>query len=64
MMIAPLEDEDMPKDGVNDLLKIVEPKYESTGDSSKFFCHKPPGRHVFSIDYFVRMVSWFDKYLK
>ena len=64
MMIAPLEDEDMPKDGVNDLLKIVEPKYESTGDSSKFFCHKPPGRHVFSIDYFDRMVSWFDKYLK
>ena len=64
MMIAPLEDEDMPKDGVNDFLKIVQPKYASTGDSSKFFCHKPPGRHVFLIDYFDRMVNWFDKYLK
>ena len=35
MMIAPLEDEDMPKEGVNDLLKIHGHAYEYHGGRKK-----------------------------
>jgi len=63
IMIAPTEDEDMPSSGVHDMLKIVKPAYKKADSSKNFECYKPPGKHVYMIEYFNKVVSFFNKFL-
>ena len=63
IMIAPTEDEDMPSSGVDDMLEIVKPAYKKEGLSQNFECYRPPGKHVYMIEYFNKVVSFFNKFL-
>ena len=63
MIVSPVEDEDMPRSGVDDLIPVVAPVYEAMGHSEHFKVHQPPGNHVFLIEYFEWMVDWFKRYL-
>ena len=63
MTVAPSEDEDMPREGVDELVQAVAPLYESMGYPEHFKVHQPPGHHVFLFDYFEWMVQWFDRFL-
>ena len=63
MMIAPTEDEDMPRSGVDDLIPVVSSAYETLGKPEHFKVRQPPGNHVYLIEYFEWMVSWFRRFL-
>ena len=63
MMVAPTEDEDMPKEGVDELIRTVAPVYEKAGHPEWFKVCQPPGRHVFKFNYFEWVVQWFDRFL-
>ena len=63
MMIAPTEDEDMPRSGVDALIPGVSSAYEMMGRPEQFKVHQPPGNHVYSVEYFEWMASWFQRFL-
>ena len=63
MMVAPLEDEDMPKAGVDDLLPPVQDAYRRAGLSKHFQIHRPEGNHVFKVEFFEWLVAWFRRFL-
>ena len=63
MMLAPTEDEDMPKAGVDRLIREVEPVYAAVGKPDHFKVYQPPGRHVFKLEYFELVCQWFDRFL-
>ena len=63
MMVSPIEDEDMPRTGVDDLIPVVAPAYEAMGHPEQYKVHQPPGKHVFLIEYFEWMVDWFKRSL-
>lgn len=63
MMIAPTEDEDMPRSGVDGLMPVVSSAYERIGKPEHFKVHQPPGNHVYLVEYFEWMVSWFQRFL-
>jgi len=63
MMIAPLEDEDMPRSGVDDLIPPVSSAYEMLGKPNNFKVHQPTGNHVYLVEYFELMVNWFERFL-
>ena len=64
MMIAPTEDDDMPKAGVDELINVVRPVYEKSGQSDSFLVHRPPGIHTYRLKYFDWVVDWFDAFLR
>lgn len=64
MMVAPTSDEDMPKSGVDALIRTVAPVYRDAGVTDRFRVYQPEGNHVFRFEYFEWMVDWFDRYLK
>ena len=63
MMVAPTQDEDMPRKGVDDLIQVVEPVYASVGHPERFKVYQPDGNHRFLIEYFEWMVEWFRQFL-
>jgi dienelactone hydrolase len=63
MMVAPTEDDDMPKEGVDQLVRVVAPVYESAGQPERFKVHRPRGIHTYRTEYFEWVVEWFDEYL-
>ncbi len=64
MMVAPTSDEDMPKCGVDELIRVVAPAYREDGSGDHFRVYQPEGNHVFRYEYFEWMVDWFDRFLK
>jgi dienelactone hydrolase len=63
MMVAPTEDEDMPKAGVDGLIPMVRAVYAEHGNPEDFRVVQPAGRHVFTVEHFKQMVAWFGQYL-
>ena len=63
MMVAPTQDEDMPRAGVDDLIQVVEPVYASLGHPERFKVYQPEGNHRFLPEYFEWMVEWFHQFL-
>ena len=63
MTVIPTMDEDMPKSGADLLVEKVTPTYESAGLGERFKVYQPQGNHQFLIEYFERMVEWFNRYL-
>ena len=64
MMVAPTEDDDMPREGVDELISVVAPVYEASGHPEHFRVHRPPGIHTYRLEYFDWVVDWFDEHLK
>ena len=64
MMVAPTQDEDMPREGVDDLIQVVEEVYASSGHPERFKVYQPEGNHRFLIEYFEWMVKWFNHFLR
>ncbi len=63
MMVAPTQDEDMPCEGVDELIQVVEPAYGLSGHPERFKVYQPNGNHRFLPEYFERMVEWFRRFL-
>ncbi len=63
MLVAPTEDDDMPREGVDELIRVVAPLYEAAGQPGLFRVHRPPGIHTFLPEYFEWVVEWFDQVL-
>ena len=63
MMVAPTQDEDMPRKGVDELIQVVVPVYASLGHPERFKVYQPDGNHRFLIQYFEWMTEWFDRFL-
>ena len=57
-MVAPTEDEDMPRSGVDDLVPVVRDAYEEMGKPENFTVYQPEGRHVYRIEYLERVAAW------
>ena len=63
MMVAPTEDEDTPREGVDLLKEAVAPVYEAAGHPDLFQVHQPLGRHQYLPPYFELMATWFHHHL-
>ena len=63
MMVAPTQDEDMPRKGVDELIQVVAPVYTSSGYPERFKVYQPEGNHRFHVEYFEWMVEWFSQFL-
>ena len=61
MAIAPLEDIDMPRTAVDELVRMVTTAY--FGAEERFLVHRPPGGHSFTPEYFEWVAAWFDRFL-
>ena len=59
MMIAPTEDEDMPREGVDELIPVVSEAYAEVGCPERFQVRQPKGNHAFLVEYFEWMADWF-----
>ena len=59
MMIAPTEDEDMPREGVDELIPVVSQAYADAGCPERFQVRQPEGNHAFLVEYFEWMADWF-----
>ena len=59
MMIAPTEDEDMPREGVDELIPVVSQAYAEAGCPERFQVRQPEGNHAFLVEYFGWMADWF-----
>ncbi len=64
MMVAPTEDDDMPREGVDELIRVVAPVYESAARPDRFLVHRPPGIHTYRLEYFHWVAEWFEERLK
>ena len=64
MIIAPTSDEDMPRSGVDELIRVVAPVYCEAGQTNQFRVYQPAGNHCFRTEYFEWMVDWCDQHLK
>ena len=64
MMLAPTEDEDMPRSGVDDLIPLVSSAYEMMGHPGHFKVHQPSGNHVYLVEYFELVDNWFQRFLR
>ena len=63
IMVAPTQDEDMPREGVDELIRVVAPVYASLGHPERFKVYQPEGNHRFLVEYFEWMVEWFRQFL-
>ena len=63
MMVAPTQDEDMPRKGVDELIQVVGQVYGSLGYPERFRVYQPEGNHRFLPEYFEWMVEWFNRFL-
>ncbi len=63
MVVAPTEDEDMPRKGVEELRRTVEQAYATAGHPDRFVVHQPNGNHRFLPEYFELLAEWFERFL-
>ena len=63
MVIAPTRDEDMPREGVEELVPPVAEAYAICGHAERFEVYQPEGNHLFRMEYFERMVDFFKRFL-
>ena len=63
MMVAPTQDEDMPRKGVDELIQVMAPVYAAAGHPARFKVYQPDGNHRFLPKYFEWMVEWFRQFL-
>ena len=63
MVIAPTRDEDMPREGVEELVPPVAEAYAISGHAERFEVYQPEGNHLFRMEYFERMVDFFKRFL-
>ena len=63
MTIIPTEDEDMPQQGAEALIRQVEPVYRGRRCADRFVVRQPPGNHRFTPEFFTWMAKWFDQNL-
>ncbi len=61
MMIAPTRDEDMPREGVEELIPVVSQAYAEAGCPERFEVRQPEGNHAFLVEYFEWMADWFRR---
>ena len=61
MAIAPTKDEDMPKAGADELIRIVQPAYKTAGRPEHFRVYQPESIHVYTKQYFEWMVKWLKR---
>ena len=61
MMIAPTQDEDMPREGVEELIPVVSRAYSDAGCPERFEVRQPEGNHAFLVEYFEWMADWFRR---
>ena len=64
MIVAPTEDEDMPREGVDKLAQTVGKSYAAAGHPERFKVHQPEGNHCFLPKYLEWMAEWFRLFLK
>ena len=57
-MISPTRDEDMPRQGVDELLPIVTAAYAAAGHPERFKVYQPEGNHRFLPEYFEWMTAF------
>ena len=62
MVIAPTRDEDMPRHGVDSMVKVVRAAYEAVGHPGRFKVYQPDSNHVYKRRYFEWMAAWFEKH--
>jgi dienelactone hydrolase len=62
MFVGPTMDEDMPRAGVDELIREVRPVYEAAGHPERFKSYQPDTKHVFLNEYFEWMAGWFQEY--
>jgi dienelactone hydrolase len=62
MVIAPTRDEDMPTSGVEKMMSIVKPVYDAAGHPERFKVYQPESNHVYTEEYFERVVEWLKKF--
>jgi dienelactone hydrolase len=64
MVWAPLEDIGMPKEGVDEFLRVAQPAYVRAGGGQNLVVHRPHGKHQFSLEAFDAMERFFCQHLK
>ena len=62
LMVAPTQDEDMPRSGVEELMRVVGPAYEAAGQAERFQVLQPESNHTYTVDSFKHVSDWFQKY--
>lgn len=63
LVVAPTDDEDMPRAGVEQMAAVAREAYASHGVADHLSVRQPPGRHRFERNYFEWMVAWFERHL-
>jgi dienelactone hydrolase len=63
MAIAPTKDQDMPKSGADELIRVVQPAYKVAGQPEHFRVYQPDSTHVYTKQYFEWMVKWLKQYI-
>jgi len=64
MLWAPLEDIGMPHEGVDEFLRVAQPAYMRAGGGQNLVVHRPHGKHLFSLEAFNAMETFFGQQLK
>jgi hypothetical protein len=64
MLWAPLEDIAMPREGVDEFLRVVEAAYARAGAAQNLAVHRPHWEHFFSLEAFQKLIEFFDAHLK
>ena len=62
MAIPPTKDEDMPKSGADELIRIVRPAYQAAGHPAHFRVYQPASKQAYTKQYFEWMVKWLQRY--
>lgn len=58
MAVAPIEDADMPRAGVERFMDVVQPVYEAAGCPECLKVYQPGGGHVYRKQYFQWVLEW------
>ena len=64
LIVAPMEDEDMPAAGVDTLLAELEPAYQAAGAAAKLEVRRPERNHLYEVAYFEWVAAFFDRVLR
>jgi dienelactone hydrolase len=62
MAIAPTRDEDMPKSGVDEFVRVVQPAYKEAGHPERFRVYQPESQHSYTQQYFEEMAKWLSRH--
>ena len=62
MAIAPTKDQDMPKSGADELIRVVQPAYKASGHPEHFRVYQPESKHEYSKESFERTMYWLKRF--